>query len=146
MNKIIRVLFIGLVTGLGIFVIHNIIQLTVSALVPSISFWGDNTLLRTLTLGLLFDMITGLAYSAAFAPVQWGLPTNRINRGLLLALVIVLIRVIPETLMLYNFFSRDLTLVLVSGGSSLITALGAGLFISALYPFRNVPRAGGNTD
>ncbi len=138
MNKIIRVVFIGLVTGLGIFIINNIVQLVISSLIPSITFWGDGALLRTLSLGLLFDMITGLAYSAAFAPVQWGVPTNRINRGLLLALVIVLIRVIPETLMIYNYFSKDLTLVLVSGGSSLVTALGAGLFISALYPFHHV--------
>jgi len=97
-------------------------------------------LLRTLSLGLLFDMITGLAYSAAFAPVQWGLPTNRINRGMLLALVIILIRVIPEMLMIYNYFSADLTLVLVSGASLTITALAAGLFISALYPFRHGSR------
>jgi len=140
LNKIFRVIFIGLVTGLGIFIINNIVQLAVSTFIPSIIFWGDGTLLRTLSLGLLFDMITGLAYSAAFAPVQWGLPTNRINRGMLLALVIILIRVIPEMLMIYNYFSADLTLVLVSGASLTITALAAGLFISALYPFRHGSR------
>lgn len=146
MNKIFRVIFIGLVTGLGIFVINNLVQWTISSLVPSITFWGDGALLRTLTLGLVFDMITGLTYSAAFAPVQWGVPTNRLNRGLLLALVIVLIRVIPETLMIYNYFSKDLTLVLIFGGSSLVTALGAGLFISTLYPFRHVSSEKTKTD
>jgi hypothetical protein len=128
------------------FIINNLVQLAVSALVPAITFWGDGTLLRTLSLGLFFDMITGLAYSAAFVPVQWGVPTNRINRGLILALVIVLVRVIPETLMIYNYFCKDITLVLVSFGSSLVTALGAGLFISALYPFHHVSREKAKND
>jgi hypothetical protein len=139
MEKIGRILLVGVVAGLVLSILGTVSLGTVSrlALTPlavDIEIFLKEQGFQLVLIGFFFDLAIGFLYVLAFALFKRACPANFVSRFLLFWLMLVLLGVVPKVADVYRFFKAPDFLVLAWLVSWAFQALVVAVVIALLYP------------
>lgn len=141
MNRIARIVFTGLIAGLAIFIVGNVVEILSSFIIRAPETTGKLDLASTILLTFLFDLIAGLFITFAYGIVKNGLAANRVFRALTFAGVLVLVNVLPRAADAYVGVPIDNAVVASWLVSWILEAVLAAFLIVLLYPGKKKPAA-----
>jgi len=139
MNRIARIVFTGIIVGLVIFIVGNVVEELSWFIVRAPKTPGKLDLAATILLTFLFDIIAGLLMTSAYGIVKKGLAANRVFRALTFAGVLVLVNALPRAADAYLYVPINNAVVATWLVSRVLEAALAAFIIVLLYP-RKVKR------
>ncbi|UCE27673.1 MAG: hypothetical protein JSW52_02670 [Candidatus Coatesbacteria bacterium] len=134
MNRIARIVFTGLIAGLAVFVVGNVVEVLSSFVVHAPETTGKLDLAATILLTFLFDIIAGLLITFAYGIVKNGLAANPVFRALTFAGVLVLVNALPRAADAYVGVPADNAVIATWLASWILEAVLAAFIVILMYP------------
>ncbi|HUV85765.1 MAG TPA: hypothetical protein VMX79_01490 [bacterium] len=133
MEKLGRVLLVGVVAGLALSIMGTVTHLLVTPLTVDVERVFKDQGFEIVLLGFFFDLATGFFYVLAFAIFRGACPENFWKKFVLFWLLLLLIGVVPRAADVYRYFKFPDLLVLAwlvawAAEALVVTALVALLF------------------
>jgi hypothetical protein len=134
MEKIGRILLVGVVVGLALSILGTVSRLALTPLAVDIEIFLKEQGFQLVLIGFFFDLAIGFLYVLAFALFKRGRPGSFVSRFLFFWLLLVRVGVVPKVADVYRFFKAPDFLVLAWLVSWAFQALVVAVVIALLYP------------
>ncbi|NIT35796.1 MAG: hypothetical protein GTN49_04745 [candidate division Zixibacteria bacterium] len=133
MDKLGRILLVGIVAGLALSILGTLTQLVLSPLRAEVEFFkGQN--FQMVLLGLFFDLAIGFFYVLAFAISKRAGPGRFWKKFVLFWLLLLLVGVVPRAASVYRYLDVPDLLALAWMVAWAVEALVVAALVVLLFP------------
>jgi hypothetical protein len=134
MNRIGRILLVGVVAGLALSIMGTVTRLVVTPLTVDVEKLFREQDFEIVLLGFFFDLAIGFLYVLAFSIFGGGRPGNFIKRAVAFWALLLLMGVVPRVADVYRYFDFPSLLVLAWLVAWAFEALVVTALVVLLYP------------
>jgi hypothetical protein len=139
MNRVARIVFTGILIGIGVFIIGNLTELLTSYIIRAPETAPKMGPAISIFLTFLFDLVVGLLITVAYGILRSGLPANRILRALTFAVVLIFVNAVPRAADAYIGIPIPNTVVAVRLAGWVAEAFLAAFLVTLIYPGKKKP-------
>lgn len=134
MNKIGRILLVGVVAGLALSILGTVTRLVVTPLTVDVEKLFRDQGFQIVLLGFFFDLVIGFLYVLAFSIFGGGRPGSFFKRAFAFWALLLLVGVVPRAADAYRYFDFPSLLVLAWLVAWAFEALVVTVLVVLLYP------------
>jgi quinol-cytochrome oxidoreductase complex cytochrome b subunit len=145
MERLGRILLVGVVAGLALSVTGTATRLAVKPLTFDVESFFKEENFEIILLGFFFDLAVGFFYVLAFAIFRGACPESYWKKFVLFWLLLLLIGVVPRAADVYRYFKFPDVLVLAWLVAWAAEALVVTALVVLLFPKSKAAAQGGNS-
>jgi hypothetical protein len=134
MERLGRILLVGVVAGLALSIMGTVTHLVLSPLTVDVADFFKEQGFEIVLLGFFFDLVIGFLYVLAFAIFRGASPERFWKKFVLFWLLLLLIGVVPRAADVYRYFKFPDVLVLAWLVAWAVEALVVTALIVLLFP------------
>jgi hypothetical protein len=137
MEKIGRILLVGVVAGLALSIVGTVTQLVLTSFAGDAEPFFKEQGFQIILLGFFFDLVIGFLYVLAFALFRGGRPEPFWRKLVMFWLLLFLVGVVPRAADAYRYWKIPDLMALAWFASWAVEALVVSVLVALLYPKPN---------